>query len=345
MLLAAKKRRKILQRLQLLAKECNFKSVDVVQNHDDCVRDTFITGLRSNIIRQLQLENKTLHLNIAIDQARALHAAQKNSEAYTYSQTPIVGAVSQKNTSTSVQSMDPINVCCAASANTKYKCFFYGGSHHNRSVCAARNATCFKCKKESHFSKMCRSNPKITSAATCSHRLATMLISNTRSASLGSLKQAELYVLVGKNATSTALIDTGNSRSFISLSYVRKHRLQMKPAAGNVSTASSSLKASIKGQCTVDLNLLGEWYPDIKLSVLPHLYSDIILGQDFVSQHSTISFAFGGSKKDLVISHPISCSVPSALVDEPSLFSNIDPTCKPISTKSKRCGEGDRLFI
>ena len=192
---------------------------------------------------------------------------------------------------------------------------------------------------------MRRSNPKITSAATCSHTLATMLISNTTSASLGSLKQAALYVLVGENGTGTALMDTGSSGSFISLGYVRKHKLQMKPAAGNVSMASSSLKASIKGQCTVDLNFLGEWYLDVKLSVLLHHCSDIILGQDFMSQHSTISFAFGGSKKDLVISHPISCSVPSTLVDTQSLFSNIDPACKPITTKSKRCGEGDRFFI
>ena len=140
-------------------------------------------------------------------------------------------------------------------------------------------------------------------------------------------------------------MDTGSSGSFISLGYVRKHRLQMKPAVGNVSMASLSLKASIKGLCTVDLNLLGEWYPDVKLSVLPNLCSDIILGQDFMSQHSPISLEFRGSKKDLVISHPISCSVPSALKDIPSLFSNIDPACKPITTKCKSCGEGDRLFI
>ena len=60
------------QRLKLLAKECNFKSVDVVQNRDGCVRDAFITGLRPNIILQWLLENKILHLNIAIDQARVL---------------------------------------------------------------------------------------------------------------------------------------------------------------------------------------------------------------------------------------------------------------------------------
>ena len=85
---------------------------------------------------------------------------------------------------------------------------------------------------------MCRSNPKITSAATCSHGLAAMLISNTTFASLGSTKQATLYVLVGKNGASTALMDTGSSGSFISLGYVRKHKLQMKPAGGNVSMAS-----------------------------------------------------------------------------------------------------------
>ena len=241
------------QSQQLLAKECNFKSVNVVQNCDDCVIDAFITALCSNIIRQRLFEKKTLHLNIAIDQTRALRAAQKYSEAYTYTQTPIVGAVSQENTSTSVQSTDPINACCTASANTKYKCFFCGGSRHIRSVCAARNATCLKCEKEGHFSKMCRLNLKITFAATWSHRLATMLISNTTAASLGSIKQAALYVLIGKNGTGTALMDTGSSGSFISPGYVRKHKLQMKPAAGNVSMASSSLKASNKGQCTVDL--------------------------------------------------------------------------------------------
>ena len=95
----------------------------------------------------------------------------------------------------------------------------------------------------------------------------------------------------------------------------------------------------------MDLNLLVEWYTNVQLSVIPYHCSDIILGQDFMSQHSTISFAFGGSKKDLVISHPISCSVPSALVDTLSLFSNIDPACKPITTKFKRCGEGDRLRL
>ena len=100
-------------------------------------------------------------------------------------------------------------------------------------VCIQPEMLRFKCKKEGHFSKMCRSNPKIISAATCSLRLATMLISNTISASLGSLKKkVALYVLVGKNGAGTALMNKRSSGSFISLDYVRKHRLQMEPAGG-----------------------------------------------------------------------------------------------------------------
>ena len=160
-------------------KECHFKFVDAVQNCDDCVRDAFITGLCSNIIRQRLPENKTLHLNIAIDQARVLHAAQKNSEAYTYTQTPIVGAVSQENTSTSVQSMDPMQLRLIPSISVS--------SVEDLviiEVCVQPEMQLVSSvKKEGHFSKMCRSNPKITSAATCSHRLVTMLISNITSAS------------------------------------------------------------------------------------------------------------------------------------------------------------------
>ena len=116
-----------------------------------------------------------------------------------------------------------------------------GGSRPYRSVYAAKNATCFKCKKKA-ISQKCLFEPKITSAATCSHRLATILISNTTSTSLGSIKQAALYVLVGENGTSIAVMNTGSSGSFISLGFVRKHKLQMKPAAGNVSVKSLYLR-------------------------------------------------------------------------------------------------------
>ena len=65
------------QELFLLAKECNFQAVDVVQNRDNSVWDAFISGLRSKTIRQRLLENRSLDLNTAIDHVSAFYTAQK----------------------------------------------------------------------------------------------------------------------------------------------------------------------------------------------------------------------------------------------------------------------------
>jgi hypothetical protein len=54
-----------------LSKDCNFSQVTANQYRDEAVRDAFITGLLSTNIRQRLLENKTLNLQTAFDQARA----------------------------------------------------------------------------------------------------------------------------------------------------------------------------------------------------------------------------------------------------------------------------------
>ena len=71
-----------IEELLLLAKECNFQAMDAMQNRDDNVRHAFIIKLRLNTVRQRLLENKSLDLNTAIDQARALSSAEKNLECY-----------------------------------------------------------------------------------------------------------------------------------------------------------------------------------------------------------------------------------------------------------------------
>ena len=71
-----------LQELKILSKDCNFSDVTAYQYRDEAVRDAFITGLLSTNIRQRLLENKTLNLQTAFDQARALDIAQRSSETY-----------------------------------------------------------------------------------------------------------------------------------------------------------------------------------------------------------------------------------------------------------------------
>jgi hypothetical protein len=58
---------------------------------------------------------------------------------------------------------------------------------------------------------------------------------------------------------------------------------------------------------------------------------DIILGQDFQKEHKSVIIEYGGSKPELMIpkSTPV-CALSAASVEEPSLFANLRPDCKPI---------------
>lgn len=64
-----------------------------------------------------------------------------------------------------------------------------------------------------------------------------------------------------------------------------------------------------------------------------------------MNQHSTALFEFSNPKKSLSIFNLTACNLPFVLVDVPSLFSNLDPNCKPITTKSRQFGSADRVFI
>ena len=71
-----------LQSLKILSRDCNFKIVDTVIYHDECIHDSFISRLASNTIRECLLENKSTKLQIILNQASALEMVQKNSESY-----------------------------------------------------------------------------------------------------------------------------------------------------------------------------------------------------------------------------------------------------------------------
>ena len=171
----------------------------------------------------------------------------------------------------------------------------------------------------------------------------TTTLATIVSALSGRLKRATAFILVNDEAA-TALTDTGSSGSFISDNHVKRLKSKVNSATGNVSMSSSSLNSPIKELYMVKINLLGESYPNIKLSVLADVCYDVILGQDLMSQHSEVSFAFGGTRKRLRISNS-SRSVPSASVDMPFLFSDLTTDCKPIATKSRWFGSDDNMFV
>ena len=54
-----------------------------------------------------------------------------------------------------------------------------------------------------------------------------------------------------------------------------------------------------KGYVLVDVKFKDNLYKNIKLSILPNMYSELILGQDFLGLHSKIEIPLNGDKDPL----------------------------------------------
>ena len=128
-----------LQALKSLSKDCIFTQVTAKQNRNDYIRDAFIHGLQSYLIRQRLLENTTLTLQTAFDISRALESAQKQSSAYHSPAFPVAAAA--ENTASTNQTVNTSlvmeqpnvdeNQCTGnqiAAAFSKTPCFFCGYS-------------------------------------------------------------------------------------------------------------------------------------------------------------------------------------------------------------------------
>ena len=124
-----------LQNLKVLSKDCNFKSVTAEQHREEYIRDSFISGLQSNAIRQRLLENNTLDLGTMFNQARALEAAQKSVDSY--------------------------NNIYESSINAITKMLYV----KNKNAGIAE-ILCFNCGHKGHFSKVCRSTKQVSNQKT-----------------------------------------------------------------------------------------------------------------------------------------------------------------------------------
>lgn len=78
----------------------------------------------------------------------------------------------------------------------------------------------------------------------------------------------------------------------------------------------------------------------MRVTVLPQLCSDVILGQDFQKLHDSVTLAYSGSLPSLVI-----CGVGVLSIDPPDLFTNLTADCHPIAAKSRRYFIDDWKFI
>ncbi|KAK3890922.1 hypothetical protein Pcinc_005167 [Petrolisthes cinctipes] len=214
---------------------------------------------------QNKLKNKTLDLATAVDQARALDWAQKNSDLYSATQPSRVLSAATQDTVREVYVESPPIV-----AVVKGKCFFCGNSRHPRARCPARESICHKCQKEGHFAKVCRATSTTTtaSAATTVSDDRVTLASVTSAATPGVLSKAVAKITI--NGTEVeGLIDSGSSDSFIHPDIVKRYALSVHHSQCAVSMATSTLSAQTSGYCQVNLNVNGMDYHEMRLAILP----------------------------------------------------------------------------
>ena len=139
-----------LQSLKRLAKDCDFQAVTATQARDEYIRDAFINGITSNHIRQRLLENKTLDLYTAYDQALPLEMAQRLLASYSQ-QNSLTASVSTVRTEETDDCMSVCDEQPTVAAISGQKCFFCGNQRHDRPRCPVRKSICKNCKKKRAF--------------------------------------------------------------------------------------------------------------------------------------------------------------------------------------------------
>ncbi|XP_068205255.1 uncharacterized protein [Palaemon carinicauda] len=156
-----------LDSLKGLASESSFTDCTAAQAEELAIRDSYITGMASNAIRQRLLENLSLDLSPAVKQTRALEMAQLHSASYTSETNTTVAALIDEQAkpemdpnSFLIEMSDSPNPSECAAAVSGRRCFFCGGSLHPRVHCPARKASCSNCQKVGHYTRVCKSQRK-----------------------------------------------------------------------------------------------------------------------------------------------------------------------------------------
>ena len=325
-----------LQRLKELSKACKFKQVTAEQNASDAIRDSFISGIESQLIRTRLLENATLSLQDAFNQARALDLAKQHSETY-QSSFPIGASVSTPiQESSNPNASDESSSVVAAGTNNRSgqreKCYYCGFPLHPRFKCPARNSECTKCFRKGHWEKVCQAGKRTNASIEKSHSTPTMY-------SISSFNPKVLSTSSVNRIPAKTLADSGANVTCIDKEFVIRHKIKLHPSREEVKLASSH-SAKVCGYILADIKFKGHFYRNHKITVLPNLVAELVLGTDLMQQHQNVQMQFGGERPPLVLSslNPIS-------VTAPTLFANLTNDCKPVAEKSRRYSTRDQLFI
>ncbi|GFS64928.1 putative retrovirus-related pol polyprotein from transposon opus [Trichonephila clavipes] len=321
-----------LQILNQLSKDCDLTDVKAEEYRKEYIRDAFIRGLKCPRIRQRLLENTSMTLDQAFEQARTLESAEVHAASYMGSSFPVQSAAMK----TEDFSEETVATSAASSSSSRSKhASFVEITYTHKPFVQLEMLLAETVGKKGHYQRMCKSRPGRNSSN-------VVASSNTLAAISGSthcLQKSIIKALVN-NIQLSALIDTGSSLSFLNEKHVAKCKLKVEPYLGKISMANSSMVTETEGVCKVNLKIENFTYQNVELLVMKDLCSDVLIGHDILNRHSSVEIGFDGNRPPLTI-----CSLAVAQVPPVSLFSNLNPDCRPLVTKSRRQTVEDNIFM
>ena len=149
---------------------------------------------------------------------------------------------------------------------------------------------CFKSQKKGLLAKVCKS--KFVKNYVFSFTLCAFHYT------LDCSTQASVTAVIA-NTKVSALIDTGISMSFINDNTAKRLEVRIMPCNESISMALHTLAENVYGCFVVDVHVNGSVYRDVDLKVLQNLCYDIMLGQNFQSQHKQVIFQYEEKKRIL----------------------------------------------
>ena len=333
------------QKLKLLAKECEFTATTLEETTSNYLLDALIAGIGSNNIRQRLLEKHDLTFDSAFQLAQSLEFAMLNSESFSSMSNAAVN-VQQSDLQNSqaivgVENLSGVNSKSRANKGENYpdgsNCWNCGNKSHPKSHCPARNIECYRCRMKGHFAHLCkRYKPSQKAAPIVTTYLSSVVecAAQTNSYSAKVLVEVQVGNIIVK-----ALADTGATKSFIDLDLVNRLKVKVYPAAHNISLASDSYSPKVLGQCYVDVIFKENCHKSFNFIILENLVAPVLLGGDFMGLYKYFTFSFDGSLPG------ISLAALKPMKMEPIKLINIAPNAKPITTKSRRFNIRDQQFI
>ena len=125
--------------LRKLAVHCKFED-----KLEDALRDRFVCGLRHEAIQRRLLSETTLTYHKAVEVAKGMEAAEKETKAF-------------KTSDPAIKKLSTRTLKTTAHAQTTQNCYRCGRSNHRPSECKFKDAECHACGKTGHIATACRS--------------------------------------------------------------------------------------------------------------------------------------------------------------------------------------------